>query len=117
MNDDFFCLESAHIRARVYLTGALFTEAEFRLPLGRWVRPLAEPPWPDSLDPDLPGHLRRLGGEFFCLPFGGSGAVREASPGWDRLADACLDGPMHGPSANADWRVTDHRKDRVTLAL
>jgi hypothetical protein len=57
MNDDFVCLESAHIRARVYLTGALFTEAEFRLPSGRWVRPLAEPPWPIRLTLTCP-HAR-----------------------------------------------------------
>lgn len=117
MSDDPLPLQSAHVRAVVYRTAGLFAEARFRLPSGRWVEPLAKAPWSDEPDPDIPGHLRRLGGEFFCLPFGGGGAVSDPSPGWEPLAAGPVDVPMHGPAANADWQVMDHQTDRVTLSL
>lgn len=117
MSDEFLDLESPYVRGRVYTTGALFTEAEFRLAHGRWVRPLAEAPWSNESRPELPGHLRRLGGEFFCLPFGGGGAVREPGPGWKDLAKGPVNQPMHGPAANHDWTIVEYRGNAVTLAL
>jgi hypothetical protein len=110
-------LESPHVRARVYRTAALFTDVAFRLSSGRWVEPLAKPPWPDDPDPEIPGHLRRLGGEFFCLPFGGGAAARDPLPGWEALAAGPIDLPMHGPAANADWKIVEARSDSAILAL
>ncbi|MFL5258969.1 MAG: hypothetical protein ACJ8AS_04395 [Hyphomicrobiales bacterium] len=110
-------LKSPCARALVYRTAALFSNVGFRLPSGRWVEPFAKPPWPDHLDPEIPGHLRRLGGEFFCLPFGGGGATRDPLPGWEALAAGPVDVPMHGPSANADWDILEARSDCAILAL
>jgi hypothetical protein len=110
-------LKSPHARALVYRTAALLSDGAFRLPSGRWVEPLAKPPWPDHPDPDIPGHLRRLGGEFFCLPFGGGGATRDPLPGWEALAGGPVDLPMHGPAANADWDIIEARSDFAILAL
>jgi hypothetical protein len=109
-------LKSPHARARVYRTAALLSDVAFRLPSGRWVEPLAKPPWPDHPDPDIPGHLRRLGGEFFCLPFGGGGTTRDPLPGWEALAGP-VDLPMHGPAGNADWDIVEARPDCAILTL
>jgi len=117
MTADPIHIESEHVRGVVYRTAAVFTDVEFRLPSGRWIRPLAPVQWPYISDADVPGHLRRLSGEFFCLPFGGVGDIRDPAPGWERLADPPVDVPMHGPAADADWDIVDHRKDHVTLAL
>ena len=70
-----------------------------------------------SSRPELPGHLRRLGGEFFCLPFGGGGAVREPGPGWKDLAKGPVNQPMHGPATNHDWTIVEYRGNAVTFAL
>lgn len=110
-------LKSPCARALVYRTAALFSNVGFRLPSGRWVEPFAKPPWPDDCDPEVPGHLRRLGGEFFCLPFGGGGGTRDPLPGWEALAAVPADSPMHGPAANADWDIVEARPDCAILAL
>jgi hypothetical protein len=117
VSDGFLDLESACVRGRVYTTGALFTEAEFRLGSDRWVRPLAQAPWSGKPNLELPGHLRRLGGEFFCLPFGGGGAIREPAPGWEDLAKGPVKEPMHGPAANNDWAIVEYCGNEATLAL
>lgn len=110
-------LETAHARGTVYATAGLFTDIEFRLPSGRWVRPLAIAPWNENLDPAIPGHLRRLGGEFFCLPFGGGGTVRDPVAGWESLTTAPNNEPMHGPAANADWQIIEHHRNSVRMGL
>ena len=81
------------------------------------MRPMAAPPWGEVLDPAIPGHLRRLGGEFFCLPFGGGGTIRDPAPGWESLVSGPPDEPMHGPAANADWQIIERDRDRVRMGL
>jgi hypothetical protein len=60
---------------------------------GHVIRPLHVAPWVDdpalATDPDMPGNLKYLAGDFFCAPFGKSDV--EASPG-------------HGWPANSAWR-------------
>ena len=117
MSKDRVTLETDYARGTVYATAGLFTDIEFRLPSGRWVKPLATAPWKEVLDPAIPGHLRRLGGEFFCLPFGGGGTVRDPVAGWESLLTASPNEPMHGPAANADWQIIAQDRHRVRLAL
>jgi hypothetical protein len=57
---------------------------------GKTITPLHRAPWVDADDetpPDAPLHLRRLAGDFFCAPFGGS--------------DPAV--PPHGWAANGLW--------------
>jgi len=110
-------IETAYARGTVYPTAALFTDIEFKLPSGRWVQPMATAPWGEALDPAIPGHLRRLGGEFFCLPFGGGGTVRDPIAGWESLATASPNEPMHGPAANAEWQIVAQDRHSVRLSL
>lgn len=111
-------LETPSVRARAYPTGGLLTEAEFRLADGRWVKPLAEAPWAgEPLPPEVPGHLLRLGGEFFCLPFGGGGPSHDGEADYARMFEEPFDLPMHGPAGNAEWAVGAAAKGRVTLTL
>ncbi len=117
MRDEPLVIQSPHAKGVIYATGGLFTRAEFRLPSGRWVRPLVEAPWSSNPPPGLPGHMKRLGGEFFCLPFGGGSAVKQVSPGWEELARGAVNEPMHGPAANADWQVVEQRVNEASLVL
>jgi hypothetical protein len=118
MTGDPVSLESAHGRARVYPTGALLTEVSLKLGDGRWVTPLAEAPWAGvPQPPEIPPHLHRLGGEFFCLPFGGGGTAVDPAPGYEAIAAGPVDCPLHGPAANATWEIVAHDPSSVTLAL
>ncbi len=111
-------LETQFVRATVYPAGGLLTEAEFRLADGRWVKPLAEAPWAgEALPADTPGHLLRLGGEFFCLPFGGCGPSHDAVPGYEAMFQEPFDQPTHGPAGNAVWDVATVTSSSVKLTL
>ena len=59
------------------------------------VQPFAVAPWrPHEIGPELPGVLRNLRGDFFCLPFGGNDAPWRAEQH-----------PVHGETAEAGWRL------------
>ena len=117
MSQDKVRLETAHAHSTVYSTAGPFTDIEFRLPSGRWVHPMATALWGEVLDPSIPGRLCRLGGEFFCLPFGGGGTVRDSVSGWESLTTAPVNEPMHGPAANADWQIVAHDRNSVRMAI
>jgi hypothetical protein len=59
------------------------------------IQPFSVAPWfPRAIAPDMPGVLRNLRGDFFCLPFGGN-----ATP-WRGEHH-----PVHGETAEACWRL------------
>ncbi|MFZ2099333.1 MAG: hypothetical protein WAU86_02075 [Oricola sp.] len=69
-------LSWSHGTAEVWALSGAVHHLEFRLPDGRLVRPLAEAPWHGDAattgDEAIPAHLRFLGGEWPCVPFGKS---------------------------------------------
>lgn len=108
----------------VLATGGILWDCRFRLPSERWIAPFAACPWAkegageDS--PEMraqPGHMRWLGGEFPCLPFGVGGAVREPAPAWRHLFDGRVNDPPHGPAANADWTLAAATPSSIELTL
>ncbi len=59
------------------------------------VQPFAVAPWfPHEIGPELPGVLRNLRGDFFCLPFGGNAAPWRGE-----------NHPVHGETAEAGWHL------------
>ena len=92
-------LASDPVTLDVALTGGMST-AEFRNAGGLFA-PYSLSPWqPGDVPPELPGLLRVLRGEFFCLPFGPQ-----------------KEGPPHGAGANLDWTVAHHDESRLELRL
>lgn len=77
--------------AEVWALSAGLHHLELALPDGRRVRPLAEAPWHDEPgttgDASLAAHLRHLGGDWACIPFGRSDA----------------DPVMHGYGTDHEW--------------
>ena len=65
---------------------------------GRVIAPYARVPWADDVDdparpsPEMPPHLRRMSGDFFCAPF---------------CADDVEHAPFHGWPTNASWTLID----------
>ncbi|MDQ0511862.1 hypothetical protein [Ancylobacter amanitiformis] len=104
---------------RVTPVGAMIAELSFRLPPGRDVSPFARRHWsPD--DPalaDLPAHLRHLGAEFVCLPFGVGGDVRDIAAPWRGLGLARCNVPAHGLAANAEWTLAARSPTRLCFTL
>lgn len=71
-------LSWSHGSAEVWALSGAVHRLELTLPDGRRVRPLAEADWQGekaiALDETIPAHLRFLGGEWACVPFGKSSA-------------------------------------------
>lgn len=104
----------SHGRADILSTAAMLADCRFDLPNGPFA-PFARASW--GSDIDGPGHMRVLGGEFVCLPFGGGGPLPGAAPDWADLVDGRGNEPGHGPSADAEWDVVRLDGDRIVLAL
>lgn len=101
-------LSWAHGRLEVQSLGAMVGPILFRLPDGRQAQPMQVAPWADEPGAaDLPGILRRLRGEWPCVPFGAD-APRELPRDW--AADGVtFEGATvpHGHASNVDWRFVD----------
>jgi hypothetical protein len=109
-------LSWAHGRVEVQSLGGMAGPISFRLPDGREVQPMQLAPWADEPGTaDLPGILRRLRGEWPCVPFGAD-APRDMPAGW--AADGMtFDGATvpHGHGAHVDWQFLEPAPDAITL--
>lgn len=71
------------------------------------IAPYSVAPWAEEkLDPDAPAILRVLRGDFFCLPFGGNTTPYRGERH-----------PVHGETANAEWKMESHAGDALHLSL
>ena len=120
-------LEWSHGSAVVSPLAGMLTHARFRLGDG-WFAPFARAPWLDDQDAraddddatsalHVPGHVRTLGGDFACVPFG-SAALPADRPGpWRELPAADPDVPPHGWGAEVMWTVVARTGASVALAV
>jgi hypothetical protein len=111
-------LSWSHGTADVLPTAAMLRSVRFTLPAGAFA-PFAEPTWlsDDAGAASLSGHMRCLGADFVCLPFGGGGTFSRSAPGWEDMVFRPADPLFHGRSADADWTVASIEPDAVTLTL
>lgn len=76
-----------------------------RLPDGRRITPLAEAPWHDDEatvgDVSIAAHLRHLGGEWPCVPFGRTS----------------VDPVTHGYGTDQHWTIIDRHSGAVSLGI
>lgn len=86
--------------------GAMLAPATFVLADGRQISPMHIAPWADEADgAELPGILRRLRGEWPCVPFGYTVPPDGFTVDWaGAMAEAAPDEEAHGYAANHDWR-------------
>jgi hypothetical protein len=104
-------------RATVLATAAMLADCRFFLGDASF-SPFARAPWMGSVtDPAISGHLRELGGDFVCLPFGIGRAMPNAPAEWAPLLTRAESGPIHGPVADEDWTVTSFDDTAICLTL
>jgi hypothetical protein len=106
-------------RATVRPSAAMLWDCEFRLGSGRHFAPLARASWAadDLADPTLPAHMRYLGGEFVCVPFGIGGAPQGLMPEWASKSWGKINPAPHGYSSDRDWECIASSPCEVTLRL
>ncbi|WP_306392194.1 hypothetical protein [Telluria beijingensis] len=109
-------LEWAHGRAEIQALGAMLGPLSFRLGPRRWLQVMHVAPWADSDDAlALPGVLRRMRGEWPCVPFGRTDLPPDLPPGWQAIVPD--DQWAHGFGANHHWNCEHAGSDRVSLAI
>ncbi len=111
------------LEGEVAALGGMLGPVRFRLPTGAWVEPFAVAPWgddtPERLAP-LPPLLRRLRGEWPCVPFGAPEPRRDLPPDWMAGADLgakAADRWFHGFASNHVWRLEAREPEAITLAI
>ncbi len=110
-------LHWSHGQATVLTTAAMLAECRFTLPSGSF-SPFARAPWMRSIeDKTISGHLRELGGDFACLPFGIGRDIRNPPQDWASLLTGRTAGPVHGPAADEDWQIIASDASQVRLGL
>lgn len=95
---DLFTLQAKGISATIDASIGHLIDLVIQSP-EKEIRPLARVPWASN-PPDCPAiddapHLARMGGDFFCAPFGAS----DVEPA-----------PPHGHPANSHWTLSQHEE-------
>jgi len=122
MCSDSFSVPWAHGDFTILNCGAMCGPALFHLGDGRTVQPFAIAPWSDDGSSNfrgLPQLLKKLRGEWVCIPFGMPETRSDLPETWaptepDRVD---LGKWFHGPGANAHWRDIERFDGGVVLEL
>lgn len=109
-------LEWAYGSAEVQALGGMLGPLHFRLDAERDLQVMHVAPWAGTTDSlALPGILRRLRGEWPCVPFGRTDLPPDLPPGWQALDPDDI--WPHGYSANHRWTCEHASSERVCLAI
>ena len=116
-------MTAEHIRwdrgvAEVQMLGGMLGPVRFRLADGREVQPFAVAPWSDDSGSEhdaLPGILKRLRGEWPCVPFGAPEVPQGLPDHWQPAAANAIGSDFHGFSAHNDWHIVERGEGTLTI--
>jgi hypothetical protein len=102
--------------AEVQALGAMLGPLYFRLDAERDLQVMHVAPWAGTTNSlTLPGVLRRMRGEWPCVPFGRTDLPSDLPPDWIALSPE--DNWPHGYSSNHRWHCEYASSERVCLAI
>lgn len=114
-SDPIRTLHWPHGRAELQRLGGMLAPVVFSVAGAADFAPLQVAPWADEPGGEaLPGILRRLRGEWPCVPFGRCDRPAGLPPGWTERTPG--DAWGHGFAAHHDWQWIDS-DEPLTLAL
>lgn len=106
----------SHGEAELQRLGAMLAPVVFRWPGQPGFAPLQVAPWAgEPQAAALPGILRRLRGDWPCIPFGRTDRVGDLPPGWTPLQPEDTFG--HGHAAHHPWEELDAGPGALALAI
>jgi hypothetical protein len=117
--DDHRGLGWAHGALTIQRLGAMLAPVTFVLADGRQVSPMHIAPWSNEPEGDaLPGILRKLRGEWPCVPFGYSVPAEGWPAAWARvMGPPEPDEEAHGHSSNHHWTWRESGSGSLSLSL
>jgi len=102
--------------AEVQALGGMLGPLHFRLDAERDLQVMHVAPWAGTTESlALPGLLRRMRGEWPCVPFGRTDLPADLPPGWTTFA--ADDHWSHGYGANHRWTCTHADATSVRMAI
>jgi len=113
---------TGQVEAEIQSLGGMLGPVTFKLG-DRAVAPFAVAPWSDDESPEhaaLPGLLKRLRGEWPCVPFGAEADRPELPADWQPQGAAepdVVDPGPHGFSSNRHWQLAERQADGVVLEI
>lgn len=109
-------LQWEHGSAEVQALGGMLGPVNLRLAGERELDIMHVAPWSGMTAADaLPGVLRRLRGEWPCVPFGRADQPHDLPPGWS--SHAADDDWAHGYASNHRWHCIEATPQRVHLSI
>lgn len=109
------CLEWAHGRAELQRLGGMLAPITFRAPGHADFAPMQVAPWADEPGAEaLPGILRRLRGEWPCVPFGTTDRPADLPQTWAARDPGDAWGHGHASNHEWQWQASD---DALALVL
>lgn len=117
-NDSYRGLGWAHGALTVQRLGAMMAPVTFVLKNGRQVSPMHIAPWGEENRQDLPGIVRKLRGDWPCVPFGYSVVLDDATPEWKPFIGKAPPGEeIHGYSSNYEWDWIEAPEGSLALGI
>ena len=116
-------LSGAQCRCAVQAAGGMLGPAAFTIGAGRVVEPLAVAPWADDPPEQLATIepiLRRLRGEWPCVPFGVPMPPEHLPADWQPQpppSPEAWNGEAHGYGSHHDWQFDAVTDDSATLSI
>lgn len=105
----------AHGEFTLQALGGMLAPVRFDLGAGHSLSPMQIAPWGEENDPALPGILRRLRGEWPCVPFGRTSVPEGVPAGYAvRAADDCWD---HGFASHHEWKLVERGAAHLHVAI
>lgn len=122
MSSDDVIVSWSHGQFTVVKDGAMCAPATFDLGNGRSVQPFAVAPWSDDGSrefAELPQLLKRLRGEWACVPFGMPQTREDLPPEWKSATPSSLKlgDWFHGPGSNEAWTIMEQKDGGIVLEL
>ncbi|GGP24806.1 hypothetical protein [Silvimonas amylolytica] len=115
LNNPGWTIDWAWGEATVQALGGMLAPVTFELANGQRIQPMQIAPWGDPPDPQWPGVLRQLRGEWPCVPFGMANAPKNTDPAWPKANDA--NPHDHGYGANHEWQLVHQTSDALLVAI
>ncbi len=112
-NNERWTLSWAHGEATVQSLGAMLAPVRFDLGGGRSVSPMHVAPWGD--DPQWPGLMRALRGEWPCVPFGTIDVPKHLPDGF--TSHSAGDEWPHGYSSHHGWECVEQTSHTLRLRI